>query len=184
MTKKKFIAELRFEIDVHEEHELVHPVEHFMHFKKDNITIGDCSFQLNIKLKKLRKMIRERVSKIGNREELYLKHGYDTKFASHLIRLICEGIDLAKTSKLIFPIWNHQVKAIKEGRWDMKDVLHIAEEYEEVLRKEMLTTKLPKKPKFKEIEELLMYMILDWHGIKESAGMISERLKLDNIKLV
>lgn len=91
----------------------------------------------------------------------------NTKFASHLIRLLCEGIELAKTNKLIFPIWNHQVKAIKEGRWDMKDVLNIAEEYEEILRKEILITNLPKKPKFKEIESLLMGMIMDWHGINE-----------------
>lgn len=159
----KYIAELRDENNAFS----VGNVDEFMHFKKDNVTIGDCSFQLNIKLKKLRKMIRDRVSKIGNREELYLKYGYDTKFASHLIRLLCEGLDLAKTCKLEFPIWNHQVKSIKEGRWDMKDVLHIAEEYEEMLKREMKTSNLSNKPKFKEIEELLMDMIMFWFKNKE-----------------
>jgi predicted nucleotidyltransferase len=74
--------------------------------------------------------------KKGQRPELELKFGYDTKAAMHMIRAMFEAIELVETGKLAFP--NRQVetlKAIRRGEWSKTVVEQYFEQLESELKK-------------------------------------------------
>ena len=125
-------------------------------FKKEtgmHIHCGDICFEPGVYVKKARRMLKERLDKATNRSELVLKYGYDTKFASHLIRLLHEGLDLLNNGELIFPLPRaYEILDIKNGKWDIKDVIKYADELEAKLDDTLKTTKLPATPYYKEIE--------------------------------
>lgn len=72
--------------------------------KGDSFTIGDLNFHPSRKIKDVAKMLKSRLDKATNRSGLMEKYGYDTKFASHLIRLMYEGQHILRTGRLIFPL--------------------------------------------------------------------------------
>jgi len=110
-------------------------------------------------------MIDERLSKATNRKELLTKHGYDTKFASHLIRLMLEGKDLLINGKIVFPLpYANTILDIKNGKWNTKQVLDYADEIESELSELVKTSPLPKKPRYKEVHELAIDLIKSFHG--------------------
>lgn len=129
-------------------------------FKKDSgehIHCGDICFEPGVYVKKARKMLKERLDKATNRSELVLKYGYDTKFASHLIRLLQEGLDLLNNGELIFPLPRaYEILDIKNGRWDIKDVIEYADELEAKLDDALKHTSLPATPYYKEIEAFVI----------------------------
>lgn len=45
-----------------------------------------------------------RRSRVPNRPELIARHGYDTKYASHALRLGLQGVELATTGRLSLPL--------------------------------------------------------------------------------
>ena len=75
-----------------------------MKFNQDYCVIGDLNLQKGIFIKKAVSMIEERLSKVGNRKTLITQHGFDTKFASNLIRLLLEGKELVSTGEIVFPL--------------------------------------------------------------------------------
>jgi len=125
--------------------------------KKDtgmHIHIGDLCFEPGLYVKKVRKRIKERLDKATNRSELVLKHGYDTKFASHLIRLLYEGLDILEKGKLVFPIPEaKEILAIKNGSMTTKEVLEFATELEDRMNDAEKKSDLPKQPNHKLIEK-------------------------------
>jgi predicted nucleotidyltransferase len=124
-------------------------------FKNDNFIVGDLTFHKTRMIKKVYESIRERLNKVGNREELLLKYGYDTKFASHLIRLLSEGKMLLEIGELRFPLENKELLMdIRQGKYSMQQVLDMAEEYIQELRNLKKVSTLPKKPQYKQINEL------------------------------
>lgn len=61
-----------------------------------------------------------------NRPELVEKYGYDTKFASHAIRIAIQGIQLMKTGRLTLPMEDHERRyliKIREGHFTQGEVL-------------------------------------------------------------
>jgi len=127
----------------------------FISAKGDNVLVGDLNFQKHFMLRKVKKMIAERLSKATNRKELLTKHGYDTKFASHLVRLMLEGRELLTTGCLIFPLRERQlILDIKLGKYKMTDVLKMAEEFEKEVENDVVHSSLPNKPRYDEIQEL------------------------------
>ena len=135
----------------------------FFTVKGDNIKCGDLNFQRHFMLKKIKKMIDERLSKATNRKDLLTTYGYDTKFASHLVRLMLEGIELLKTGELHFPLKEcNLILDIKNGKYKMTDVLKMAEDYEKQIEDVYITTQLPKYPRYNEIQDLVKSMIKSW----------------------
>jgi hypothetical protein len=102
--------------------------------KKDHVSVGDINMPVTATVKKAKAFIDSRLGQFGSRQELVTKYGYDTKFASHLIRLIVEGIELLSTGDLIFPLKEAPLlKDIRQGKYSMDDVLKMAEEYERAI---------------------------------------------------
>jgi predicted nucleotidyltransferase len=121
--------------------------------------IGDLNFQKHLTIKKVTEFLGERLCKITNRYELVLKHGFDTKFGSHLIRLLLEGEELLTTGKLVFPlVYADLLLSIKRGDYEVGKVLEMATQIEDRMRDAKEKSFLPSKPKFYEINELIKSM--------------------------
>jgi predicted nucleotidyltransferase len=139
----------------------------FMSVKGDNILMGDLNFQRHFMLRKVKKMIVERLSKATNRKDLLTRHGYDTKFASHLVRLMLEGKELLSTGKLEFPLrYAQTILDVKLGKWKMTEVLEYAEELEQNVVDAVELSALPKRPRYNEVQELVKRLLKDFHGVK------------------
>ena len=134
-------------------------------FKYDhhNVVIGDLSISIKDTLYKTFLKVRDRLSKVGNREELYTKYGFDTKFGMHLVRLMLEGRELLETGKLEYPLKDRQMLLdIRSGKWTKEDVIAYSEQLEAEMDGVAEKSSLPSKPRYKEVEELLMSMVEEW----------------------
>ena len=127
-------------------------------FHEHHALVGDINISLTDKLSKVRNKITERLSKVGNREELYTKYGYDTKFGMHLVRLMLEGKELLETGKLEYPLKDRDMLMdIRNGKWKREDIIAYSEQLEAEL--DNIKTDLPSKPRYEEIEKLLISMV-------------------------
>lgn len=84
-----------------------------------------------------------------NRPELVAKYGYDTKYASHAVRLGYQGIELMETGRLTLPMPlgpRRHVREIKLGRHGQEDVLATISTLVTRLEKGIEDTGLPGEP--------------------------------------
>ncbi len=142
---------------------------HFIKLKKSKynnvkfVSIGDVNFSPSMPLKRVVRNLEERISKVGNRRGLLNRYGFDTKFASHLIRLMLEGVELLETGKLEFPLKERQlIKNIREGKWTIEQVLKFSEELEQKIETLSVSSLLPSKPRIKEIEQYTIGVLYDY----------------------
>ena len=95
-----------------------------------------------------------RLSKATNRKNLLQKYGYDTKFASHLVRLMLEGKELLSTGRLEFPLkYADKILEVKQGKWKMEDVLEYAQQVEDEVQN--WETDLPKNSQYDKIQSVV-----------------------------
>lgn len=84
--------------------------------------------------------------KMPKRPELIEKYGYDTKYASHMIRLGHQGLELARTGKLSLPmeegVRNH-IRDIRQGKLTELEVIKESTLLEYYLQQEKQANKLP-----------------------------------------
>jgi len=123
--------------------------------------IGDMSIQKNDTVKQALRKLVDRSSRFSSRfEDFISKTGYDTKFASHLIRLLIEGRDLLTHGKLVFPLKDRElILDIKSGKYSIEEVLEMAQDFEDSMRGAKEKSELPSKPNKKKIEKLLIEII-------------------------
>lgn len=75
------------------------------------------------------RLLGERGQMRVTRTDLIEEHGFDTKYASHLVRLGYQGVELLETGKLAMPMPEPDrttVKAIKEGKHTLNEVLQLS----------------------------------------------------------
>jgi len=138
----------------------------FFVLKGNNIQCGDLNFQKHFMIRKVYKMIEDRLSKVTNRKELLLKHGYDCKFASHLIRLMVEGIELLKTGYLQFPLKDKELLLdIKMGKYKITDILNMSDEYEKEINS-ITDIKVSTIQNYNEIQTIVKNIIKNYYGVK------------------
>jgi hypothetical protein len=129
-------------------------------FHEHHALVGDINISLTDKLSKVNNKIKERLSKVGNREELYTKYGYDTKFGMHLVRLMLEGIELMETGELQYPLKDrNMLMDIRNGKWEREEIIRFADELEAQLGGMEQTSVLPARPRYNEVETLLISMV-------------------------
>ena len=81
---------------------------------------------------------------IGKRVQLIEKYGYDVKFATHLVRLMYEGIELLTECNLTLPgFYNRELLDIRLGKWKLEDVLAKYEQLKLQFDYAYLNSKLP-----------------------------------------
>jgi len=137
-------------------------------FKKPagcHIYCGDICFEPGVYVKKARRKLKERIDKATNRTKLILKYGYDVRFASHLIRLLTEGLTLLRLRRLSFPLSNREtILDIKLGKWNIKEVLEYAEYLESEYAQAEQESTLPKLPDYNKIEKFTIDNLREFLG--------------------
>ncbi|WP_017600846.1 nucleotidyltransferase domain-containing protein [Nocardiopsis lucentensis] len=84
-----------------------------------------------------------------NRPELEAVHGFDTKYAYHMVRLGLQGVELMETGDLTLPVpepdrsW---LRALRRGEHTKREALDRAHELEDRLASLCETTRLPDRP--------------------------------------
>jgi len=94
------------------------------------------------------------------RKQLVDKFGYDTKNASHLIRLLKMGIEFLLTGEL--NVWRDdrdELIEIKQGKWSLEKVKDISSCYFLLAQSALLKSNLPEKPDYEKAEKLLVNIL-------------------------
>jgi predicted nucleotidyltransferase len=91
-------------------------------------------------------------------------HGYDLKFAYHVVRLINECIQILKTGDLDLQKDNEILKSVRRGEWTLERLESWFEETEKTLEAIAAESKLPHKPNMGVLTELLMNCIESHYG--------------------
>lgn len=126
--------------------------------KVSHLSIGKANYCTSMTVRKLRAALAEKLAKITNRQDLWTKYGYDTKFAMHLLRLLTEGIELLTTGRIEFPLRNREfLLDVRAGKFSKEEVLVFAEELEAELK--VVKAVVPDHPDFHRINQLLMDMV-------------------------
>ncbi len=112
---------------------------------------------------------------ITGRTQLVDQFGYDTKFASHLIRLLleCHQILVEKTLTFLLP-QNNLVRDIKQGKYELKWVLEKADKLETLVDIAYTKSDLQHTPNLKEINKLRMWMLENYWKCFCDRGTIEE----------
>lgn len=104
-------------------------------------------------------MLGLRGKKHTNRPELVAVHGFDTKFAYHMVRLGLQGVELLTTGRITLPMpepdrtW---LRELREGKHTMTEALSRAVELENELRRLRNSSGLPEKPDYERANKWLI----------------------------
>lgn len=96
------------------------------------------------------------------RAELEKKYGYDTKHASHLVRLIIEGIELLSTEYITLPLSGHNIKTVmdvRNGKYTYDELMDFVGDIDEQFDKYYETSELRHSPDKEAIEDLCIDII-------------------------
>ena len=95
------------------------------------------------------------------RKQLVLEHGYDSKNAAHLIRLLRMCIEFMETGEMIvYRVSDREeLLAIKRGDWKLEDIKSLAVDLFEKARVARDKSSLPVGPARKEVEKLLVEIL-------------------------
>lgn len=94
------------------------------------------------------------------RRETEERFGYDTKFMSHVFRLMDEGKELLLTGNITFPLLNAEwIKEIKQGLYPYDEVIDMAKNMEKDFEMWYEQSVLPHKPNRKKLTELYFEVI-------------------------
>lgn len=96
----------------------------------------------------------------GLRAKIVEKYGYDTKYASHLIRLLYFGIEFLRTGELIFPTEHRKyLIQIKNGEWPLSQIIDKGTFLESLLGEALKSSTLPGHPDLSKINALQIELI-------------------------
>ncbi|MCU0690049.1 MAG: nucleotidyltransferase domain-containing protein [Polyangiaceae bacterium] len=98
------------------------------------------------------------------RPELVEQHGYDTKYAMHLLRLGVQGKELLETGQLTLPMdeaSRSQLMAVRQGRVELSGVIEWAEDLEARVTALLDTSPLPEHPDTAAVQEWMLGVYLN-----------------------
>ena len=94
-----------------------------------------------------------------HRPELVGEHGYDTKYAMHVLRLGYQGRELLQTGRISLPMREHErerVFTVRRGQVAFNDVLTEIGELERELEDLLETSPLPPQPDYSAVDDFLV----------------------------
>ena len=92
----------------------------------------------------------------GKRKELIEKYGYDTKFATHVVRLLVQCEQVMMEEDLDLERNREQLKSIRRGEWKFEDIVNFFNQKERELESLYHSSKLQHSPNEKKIKTLLL----------------------------
>jgi uncharacterized protein len=104
----------------------------------------------------------------AKRKSLVDQHGYDTKNACHLIRLLKMGVEFLQTGELtVFREEDRDfLLSIKRGEFSFEQIQRLADKGFASILSAKEYTSLPINPNYKKAESLLMEIMYDYFNIK------------------
>ena len=112
-------------------------------------------------------------NKRTNRPELVHKHGYDTKFAYHMMRLGLQGQELMKTGRLELPMREGEreyLRSIRNGEVNKTQLLKFSDVVERNLVEAIEKSHLPEHADMDSINKMLEYIYVQtWKEDKHVA---------------
>lgn len=105
------------------------------------------------------RLLGERGQKKTNRPELEAKHGYDTKYAMHILRLGFQGVELMSTGKLTLPMAEKDrafTYAVRLGEVPIQEALTKAGELERQIKDLLDDAPVPAEPAREQIEAWML----------------------------
>lgn len=116
----------------------------------------------------LRRMAGERgTGKHGQRDELVIKFGYDTKSAMHTLRILLEGIELMRTGWISLPRPKEEKErllCVRRGEWSMDRVLSESKLLFVEIKRAIEESKLPEEVDRPAIDKFLAETYLESWG--------------------
>lgn len=107
----------------------------------------------------------------SSRFDLVKRHGYDTKYAAHTVRLMLEAEQLLHTGELILDRDAAMLRAIRQGEWTLERVEEFFSQKERTLEDLYNASSLPMVPDEDAIKSLLLECIEQHYG--SLSGLIS-----------
>jgi hypothetical protein len=99
----------------------------------------------------------------STRNDIIISNLYDTKAASHVIRLYLECLELMIEKTLTFPLpQNNLVRDIKLGKYSLDEVLSKAEHLEKLVDEAYLKTSLPNAPDFNFLNDFQIQLLEEY----------------------
>ena len=111
----------------------------------------------------------------GKRTELVAAHGYDTKFAYHVVRLLSEVEQILVEGDIDLQRNNEQLKAIRRGEWTEQRLRQWAAEKESHLERAYSESALPATPDEARIRTLLLNCLEEHYGTLSGCIVEPER---------
>lgn len=100
------------------------------------------------------------------RKEIAEKYGYDTKNASHLIRLLNMAIEILSTGEVnVFREDAQLYISIKNGEWTLQQIEQESDKLFALSKEALINSKLPDKPDYQQINNLSMSILKDYYKI-------------------
>lgn len=116
------------------------------------------------------RLLGERGQMNVKRPELVDAHGYDTKYAMHMLRLGYQGVEFLETGALSLPMppdVRDFVYSVRKGEVDLNEVLTRAGELERRVEDLLDSSPLPEKPDGERVEEWLIETYVGFWREKE-----------------
>jgi predicted nucleotidyltransferase len=111
----------------------------------------------------------------GKRAKLVVKHGYDVKFAYHVVRLLIEVEMILTEEDIDLQRNNEQLKAIRRGEWTEERLRKWCAEKESHLDRAFALSTLRAVPDEPKIRALLLYCLEDHYGSLEGCIVNPDR---------
>ena len=105
------------------------------------------------------RLLGERGQKKVNRPELEAKHGYDTKYAMHILRLGFQGVELLSTGKLTLPMTGESqdyTYRTRLGQIPLDDVLSRVGDLERQIKDLLLDAPIAAEPDRERVERWMI----------------------------
>lgn len=93
---------------------------------------------------------------IGKRKKIVEKHGYDTKYGYHLIRLLDEVQQLMENGEMNLQRAKESMKSVRRGEWSLEDLKKWVHEKEKELDIAYTNCNLPAKANTDKLKQLLI----------------------------
>jgi len=111
----------------------------------------------------------------GKRKDLVATHGYDTKFAYHVVRLLGEVEQILVEGDIDLQRDNERLKAIRRGEWTEARLRQWAADKEADLERAYAASQLPPKPDEERLKELLLNCLEEHYGTLEGCLVRPDR---------
>ncbi len=117
----------------------------------------------------------------GDRRKIIEEFGFDVKFAYHVVRLLNEVEQILMEQDLDLERNREQLKSIRKGEWEQKQIEEYFETKEKDLESLYLKSKLPHTPNYDQIRQLLFECLEMHFGYDDNVSQETDTVIMKNM---